>query len=205
MDDHGTMPIMESIKKKSKLRQFNNLLTVLVIVLATYVIVAPFLPQLTFWVREESVVKVWASRSTEVHAQADSRVEENRLFIPKLGLSETIQEGGLEKLKNGVLRQKHTSTPDEGGNTVLIGHRFMYDVKGTFYHLDKVAVGDELFVHWNDKKYSYRVDDVFVVTPEEISVEGSTDQDILTLYTCTPLWTAKDRLVVRASLQGVSE
>lgn len=199
------MHIMEPIKEKSKLRQFNDLLTVLIIVLAIYVIVAPFLPQLTFWLREESPVKAWASTSAEVQAQADDRVEDNRLFIPKLGLSEAIQEGGLEKLKYGVLRQKHTSTPNEEGNTVLIGHRFMYDVKGTFYHLDKVAVGDELFVHWDNKKYTYRVDEVFVVAPEEISIEESSDQDILTLYTCTPLWTAKDRLVVRASLQGVSE
>jgi sortase (surface protein transpeptidase) len=31
-------------------------------------------------------------------------------------------------------------------------------------------------------------------------VEAPTDEHILTLYTCTPLWSAKDRLVIKARL-----
>lgn len=189
--------------KHSKLRRFNDLLTVVVIILAVYVIAAPFLPQFTYWAREKSPAKTWASESKQVQEQANSQPAGNTLFIPKIGVSEAVQEGGAEKLQNGVLRRSHTSTPDDGGNTVIVGHRFMYDVRGTFYHLDKLEQGDEIFVHWNEKKYRYTVTDTFVVTPEQVEVEADTEDDRLTLYTCTPLWSAKNRLVVQASLQEV--
>lgn len=185
------------------LRQFNDALTAVIVGLALYIIAAPFLPQLSFWVQEESPVKAFTSKSEDVQSEAQAQATSNRLFIPRLGLSEIIQEGGVEKLKNGVVRRSHTSTPKNGSNTVLVGHRFMYDVRGVFYHLDKVEKGSEIIVHWDGKSYSYKVNDVFVVAADQVSIEAETNESVLTIYTCTPLWTAKDRLVVRAELMEV--
>lgn len=186
-----------------RLRRFNDALTVVLIALALYIVVAPFLPQVSFWIQEESPVKALTSKSEDVQSKADSGVVGNMLFIPELGLSEIVHEGGVEKLKSGVVRRSHTSTPDSGSNTVFVGHRFMYDVRGVFYHLDKVEEGNEIIVHWDSKKYTYQVVSISVVSPDQISIEGKTDEEVLTLYTCTPLWSAKDRLVVRATLMEV--
>ena len=41
---------------------------------------------------------------------------------------------------------------------------------------------------------------MFVVDPTQIEIEAPTDDPILTLYTCTPVWTAAQRLIVRSKL-----
>jgi len=190
--------VVKHVKRLKELRVINNLLTLVIMGLGLYIIVAPFWPQAEYWIQEESPLKTWASQSSKVEASADDTVGSNRLFIPKLGLSELVYDGAHEPLSKGVIHRPRTSTPDEDSNTVLVGHRFMYSERGVFYHLDKLVVGDEITVHWQLSRYNYRVTEVKVVPPSEISVEASTDEAILTLYTCTPLWSSKDRLVVIA-------
>jgi len=192
--------VKKQLEKFKELKVINSLLTITVVILAFYIITAPFLPQATFAVREQSPAKKWLSQSTKVEEAAEGTIGSNRIFIPKLGLQEIIYEGGAEKLSEGVVRRPLASTPDRGSNTVIVGHRFTYDQKGVFYHLDKLSLGDKLSVHWEIDKFDYEVIDIFIVKPEEVSIESQTDESILTIYTCTPLWSAKERLVVRAKL-----
>ena len=120
-----------------------------------------------------------------------------------LGMEETINEGNsIATLRKGVWRLPHTSTPDKGGNTVLVGHRFTYSGQAVFYHLDKVKQGDRITIVWKGKLYSYEVKTIKVVPPTEVSVEANTKEPMLTIYTCTPLLTAKDRLVIQATPIG---
>jgi len=105
-------------------------------------------------------------------------------------------------LNSGVVRLPTGSTPDKGGNTVIVGHRFSYTApRGIFYFLNKVHVNDEIGLVWNDKTYAYKVASVQQVPPTEISVEAPTVDARLTLYTCTPLWLPKERLVIIAELE----
>lgn len=188
------------VKETNNLRMFNHFLTLIVILLGFYIIVAPFLPQVGWWVSKAPVVSAWTNHSDEVHEEATGTIGSNRLFIPSIGLEEVIHSGGVEQLSKGVVHRGHTSTPEKGGNTVMVGHRFTYDNKGVFYLLDKVQVGDSIVVHWDKFRYDYEVTNSFVVTADQISIEQNTDQSMLTLYTCTPLWSAKDRLVIQAKL-----
>ena len=196
----------EPVKASGRLRIFNNLLTITAILLGLYVMLSPFLPQITWWVGSNTPIKTYADNSEKVEQAATTPIPaENRLFIPALGLDEKIYDGGLEQLKNGVLRRGHTSTPDEGSNTVLVGHRFAYGTRGVFYHLDKVKTGDMLTLHWEGKRYDYKVSEISVVAPAQVEVEDPTENEVLTVYTCTPLWTATDRLVLRADKIGESQ
>lgn len=192
--------VHRKIKETPNLRLFNNLLTVVVVGLGTYIIAAPLWPQASWWIREESPLQAWTSQSEGVSEAADGTIGSDRLFIPSIGLEGVVLEGGIGQLKKGILRIGKSSTPDKGGNTVLAAHRFMYSEKGIFYHLDKVKVGDPITLHWFPERYDYEVTETFVVNPDETWIEAPTDDDILTLYTCTPLWTSKQRLVVRAKL-----
>jgi sortase A len=118
-------------------------------------------------------------------------------------LDDQILEGkDLSVLKNGPWRLPYTSAPDKGSNTVIVGHRYTYtNPRGTFYYLDKVKLGDPIGVFWQGKKYMYTVTNISEVSPNSTGVESSSTQPQLTLYTCTPLWLPKNRLVIVAKLE----
>lgn len=127
----------------------------------------------------------------------------NRLIIPKIGVNSPIVEGLNDRaLLRGAWRYPSSSTPDKGGNTVITGHRFRFRPPNntTFYLLDKISVNDEIVVIWENKEYRYKVKETKVVNPDQTEILNNTDQAILTLYTCTPLFTTKQRLVVVSEL-----
>jgi sortase A len=102
-------------------------------------------------------------------------------------------------LKNGIWRWPDSSTPDKGGNTVFLAHRFSYTgPHGAFYYLNKLSIGDEIAVIWNNKPYIYIVDSVSEVLPSDISIQRNTSDARITLFTCTPLWHPTNRLVIVA-------
>lgn len=184
--------------KKITHKRINTLLSLVLLLLAGYIILWPFLPSLNWWVRFEAPV---ISAITKPRVERAEVPDTNTLVMPALGLSEQILEGpGIETVNKGVWRRPNTSTPDQGSNTVLVGHRFTYAGNSVFYNLDKVKVGDEITLYWYQKPYLYKVDQVVTVPSEAVSVEALTTDPVLTLYTCTPLLTAKDRLVIRARL-----
>ena len=48
------------------------------------------------------------------------------------------------------------------------------------------------------KKFTYQVEESFVITPDQISVLGDSGDDRITLITCTPIGTNLKRLIVVA-------
>lgn len=191
---------------KPSLRIFNNALTLVILGIATYIIAVPFLPQVTWWLRNDAPVRLVPARSVSLDQASSSSPEdtshmkEDSLIIPSLAMRERIHEGTVRELRSGIWRLPHTSTPDTGSNTVLVGHRFTYAGQAVFYHLDKMKVGDRIGVRWQGKLYEYKVFNIRVVSPDEVSIEENTKDSRLTLYTCTPLWSATHRLVVQATL-----
>lgn len=188
-------------KKDRKLRIFNDFLSIIVIALGIYLIIMPLLPEMSYW------IKLKTGKISNEIAYSDNNQpgtkpipQDNRLVIPQMGLDTSINEGKYsDTLKKGVWRRPQTSTPDKGGNTVIVGHRFTYsDGPAIFYHLDKLKVGDQFAVFWQGKKYLYQAQEVRVVEPHQTEIEQNTDEPTLTLYTCTPMWTSKQRLVVIA-------
>lgn len=128
--------------------------------------------------------------------------EGNWIVIPAMGVDAAIVEGGEEALQKGVWHLPRTSTPELGSNTVISAHRWLYKPPDprTFYDIDKVEVGDEIYVRWNDVDYTYRVMSTEVVTPDRVDILKSTDKPMLTVFSCTPLYSTSHRLVVRAEL-----
>lgn len=187
------------VKTDHKLHLFNNILSVVVIGLFVYVLVYPVLPGLLF--RTKTALHQKPALVKAVEKGNDQPTDQNMLIIPRLLMQEKINEGKtLAALKNGTWRRPNTSTPDKSSNTVIVGHRFTYDGAAVFYNLDKVKVDDEIVVYWNKKKYVYTVERIKEVPPTAVEVEDSTSDARLTLYTCTPIWSAKNRLVVQAKL-----
>lgn len=191
-------------------RRLNSWLLGLILVVNGYVLTAPFWPQLATW---------WQLNHTNTRAVLQQRVahplnpsptiqpQPNQLIAPDMGLATTIGEGSYahryDVLKGGIWRYNRGSTPDKGGNTVLVGHRFTYtNPRGIFYALDRLHVGSQLALIWDNQQYTYRVSEVKVVDPSDISIQNQTPDSRLTLFTCTPLWHPTSRLVVIATLEN---
>ncbi len=191
-----------------KLARVNNCLLGLIILINGYLIISPVLPQIAYWWQDNrQTPQSTQSLRNAVHGSTGARLpRENRLVVPGMHLDEEIFEGpDMNTLKHGPWRRPQTSTPDKGGNTVIVGHRYTYaSPRGTFYYLDKIRLGDELAVYWQGKKYLYKTTDIAQVKADQISVEAPTSDNRLTLYTCTPLWLPKDRLVITALLEASS-
>lgn len=185
-----------------KLARINTLLLIAIVLINGYIIVLPILPGMFFKVASKDNLKR-SMLEAKVHAgaQLQPNSDENRLVIPSLLLDQQIHEGqDATALRNGLWRRPLGSTPAQGGNTVIVGHRMTYsNPRGTLYHLDKVQVGDSIGITWEAKNYAYTVREVKVVTAAAIEIEEPTEKTQLTIYTCTPLWLPRDRLVVIAA------
>lgn len=185
-------------KDEKIFRWINRLLLILILCINLYIVTAPLWPEISYRVssavsepiKEEEFVSL--DRST------------NRLLIPSIGINDTIHDGtGPEELNKGIWHRPHTSTPDKGSNTVLVGHRWLYNdpEAAVFYHLPKVKLDQKMVTVWNSKIYVYKITDIKEVDPSEISVEDPTEDNRLTVYTCTPLWTADKRLILSGELE----
>lgn len=190
-----------------RLSRINTFLLVAIILINGYVIALPVMPGVLFWWQNRDgkqtsqlEKKIEALASTANNSDSDKRPTDNRLIIPSMAFDQPILEGKTARtLNSGLWRKPSSSTPLKGDNTVLIGHRLTYtNPRGTLYHLDKVKNGDQIGVWWEGKMHSYTVTEVKVVKATEIAIEQASEDDRLTIYTCTPLWLPKDRLVVIA-------
>jgi sortase A len=125
-----------------------------------------------------------------------------KLKIPSIGLDWTVVEGvGVPDLKKGPGHFPETPLPGQLGNAAIAGHRTTYGAP--FFDLDKVEVGDTIEVGTLAGLFIYEVTGTTVVQPSEYaSVIPTVDPDVatLTLATCTPAYTARERLIVFATL-----
>ncbi len=196
----------------------NKILAVCIVGLGLYIAVAPLAPEGVFWLRQQHVLSYWDNlfaRDEELvlgpitprrHMPAAAVTVEpvipaqNMLSIPQIGVYAPIVEGvDARAMEHGAWHRPGTGNPLSGGNMVLVGHRFLYTSgPKTFYHLDKVRVGETLTVYWSGQAYRYVVESVLVTLPNAVEIEQHTDAALLTIYTCTPLFTVDKRLVVRA-------
>lgn len=195
---------MEETKKSwfnRHIRWINRGLLLGIILLNGYVLVTPFLPQVTYQVGQVFSEPIKAD-TPEQRTVIDRSY--NHVVIPKISLDQQIWFGDSPWLVNkGVWHIPGSSTPDKGSNTVLVGHRFTYKDPAVFYHLDKISVDDKIMVVHEGKLYNYKVTETKIVNPEDTHVEGATEDKRLTLYTCHPIWSTRQRLVLVAELEGV--
>jgi sortase A len=184
--------------------RINSFLTFVVVLLGLYIIITPFLPQFEYWFRDTSpnVVAPYGGTLAKIEGSDETipSPEDNRLVIPAIGINEPILESSSISIidRGGTWRRPNTSTPTQTDNTVIIGHRFFGNNVSTFYNLDKLKIGDIIAVYWEGAENLYEVTESKVVDPTAVEIEESTTEKQLTLYTCTPVWTAKNRLVIIA-------
>jgi LPXTG-site transpeptidase (sortase) family protein len=171
--------------EKKKSRWFVILIGIIIIAAAAYVAAVYLAPQL--------VTVPFTSLTADA---TDKKIQDSkagqygdRLFLPQINVDVAVNEGGDQsQLENGAWqRNAGLGNPDKGGNFVLSGLKFTWDMtpqwtrqQSPFYNLGKLKNGDELTLDYKGKRYVYKVDRTF----DEMAgnIEQKSDDYRLTLY-----------------------
>ena len=124
-----------------------------------------------------------------------------RIVIPTIKVDTVVVEGtGASALRAGAGHYPNTPLPGEEGNVAIAGHRTTYGKP--FANLDRLAPGDEVVLETPIGRHVYRVTKPpFVVPNTDFSVISQTPGRTLTLTTCHPKGSARQRLVVKADME----
>ena len=138
---------------------------------------------------------------------------EPKLLIPKINVNvpvvydvKTVDDravqGGLEK---GVVHYNLSganSLPGQTGNMTVLGHSSndVFDpgaYKFTFVLLERLQPGDLFYMHYEGKRYVYKVSQKKIIKPTEWKIlQQNSGKPTVILITCTPTGTALNRLLV---------
>ena len=119
------------------------------------------------------------------------------LRIPKIRLEVAVLPGTDDFVLNRAVGHiEDTALPGADGNSGIAGHR-----DGFFRGLKDIAAGDAIELETLQGRQTYRVERIWVVNPEDVSVLDPTPTRSLTLVTCFPFFhigPAPQRYIVRA-------
>ena len=136
-----------------------------------------------------------------------------RLYVPALPGYDprVVVEGvGVEDLKLGPGHIPGTALPGEVGNVVLSGHRTTYGAP--FNRWAELPPGAEVVVETRDRWFTYTVTGSRIVSPNAVEVtlpvpgqpSAKPTRRLLTMTTCNPKYSARERLIVSAELTSTS-
>ena len=131
--------------------------------------------------------------------------------IPRFGakFAKPLYEGTTrDVLMRGIGHYPKTQQVGEVGNFAMAGHRTTYGKP--FNQIDKLKDGDVVLVETKKTYYVYRVTDHEIVLPTKVSVllpvpnkpGAKAKQATLTMTSCHPEFSARERFVVHAELEA---
>lgn len=123
-----------------------------------------------------------------------------RIEIPSLGVNTLVVQGtSADALRAGAGHYPNTPLPGEKGNVGIAGHRTTYG--RPFNSIDAMKKGDKVILTTPLGRYTYEVSRApWITTPYDWGVIGRSSDPLLTLTTCHPKGSARERLIVRAEL-----
>jgi LPXTG-site transpeptidase (sortase) family protein len=134
-----------------------------------------------------------------------------RLEIPAIKLETDVVEGGIVTNGHGepewqtvpfvALQYRELGRVGERGNAVISGHVVTINEGNVFRDLNKVSFGDSIQVQTDEGSFTYIVEDMQLVKPNQVEVMEQTKDYRLTLITCGGEFDSRsrsfsDRLVV---------
>ena len=125
-----------------------------------------------------------------------------RIEIPAIGVDWIFVEGVTSAdLKKGPGHYPDTPMPGQAGNAAIAGHRTTYGAP--FNRVDELTPGDEIVVTTVQGRFRYEVAEQLIVDPSKVEVLlPIVGRNTLTLTSCHPKYSARQRIIVRADLVG---
>lgn len=136
----------------------------------------------------------------------DNAVQFGNLIIPRFGADyiRPIREGiGVEDVLNvGVGHYPNSAMPGAVGNAAFAAHRTGHG--SPFFDIEKLQVGDSIYVETEAGWYRYVVRNLEYVLPTGVGVLAPVPQAagveptdrIITLTSCNPVFTANERIIL---------
>ena len=132
------------------------------------------------------------------------------LDIPKIRVdNKVVVEGvGRDELRKGPGHVPSTVLPGQAGTFGVSGHRTTYGAP--FYRLNELAKGDTITVVTREAIYTYTVTRTAIVRPTDTQVLDNVEgpdgkpEATITLTTCHPRYSARQRLIVFGDLSDTS-
>lgn len=123
-----------------------------------------------------------------------------RFQVPRFGVDTIVVQGtSPSALRAGAGHYPTTPLPGAKGNVAIAGHRTTFG--RPFNKFDQLEVGDKIILTTPVGRYTYAVSKPpFITTPFDWTIVEDTKEPVLTLTTCHPKGSAKQRLVIRAKL-----
>ncbi len=135
-----------------------------------------------------------------------------RMIIPAIDVDEIVVAGvEVEDLRKGPGHYGTTPLPGQPGNAAIAGHRTTYGAP--FGRIDELAPGDEIIIETLQGRFVYRVlpggrgmagrtPGHRIVAPTALEVLDDHGDNRLTLTSCHPKYSSKQRIIVHAELVG---
>ncbi len=185
------------------------LFTLVTIIIATLLVV--FLPKKTEIVNGKKItryvvidqIKKNFSKQKEISQEFSLTIKKINVKTPIItGVDPSNKDGYNEALKSGVVHMDGTALPGKNsGNIFIFGHSSALE-KGNydkiFAKLNDLNNKDQILLSYLGKSYNYYVVDKKIVEKTDLSVLNQSTEERLTLMTCWPIGTDKQRLVVIA-------
>jgi sortase A len=122
-----------------------------------------------------------------------------RLIIPRLGVNQKMYMGISDReFDIGVGKWPGTPRAGQMGNLVIGGHR----TSGArpFYNVNKLRRGDVIIVVERKKRVRYKVTNRMIVKPTAMWITKQSTKATLTLFSCHPKGSTKQRYIIRATM-----
>lgn len=189
------------------------------IVLLLAVIISGYFIQLGIKVKNNGGIANSSPSESVPKTVPDKGVSETKssnytLIIGKIGVSAPImintdgndKEKYNKALEDGVAHLQGSALPGKNGNSFIFGHSSYYadkpgNFKEVFSKLNDLATGDQIEVQSEAGRFVYTITEKKVVEPTDVAVAAQ-DPAIkkITIMTCWPIGTTKQRLVVAGEL-----
>jgi sortase A len=197
-------------------RRALGVLTILMAFAGTALLTYPLVTDIWAKSRQNNLNKEIRSRQAiELYKKRDIPIGGalTRLKVPSFGgcrscpdIDVVVVEGiSGNALRAGAGHYPTTALPGDQGNVAIAGHRTGFGEP--FRHLDKLRQGDKVVLETPIGTYTYEVmapieghKNPWITNPKDLSVISPTLEAVLTLTTCDPPHTSKNRLIVRARL-----
>jgi sortase A len=161
------------------------------------------LPKLTLPNVDAVDFSVWAEKRVRGYRESLSTMKDAPIAVMHIGkvdIRVPVYESTDElALNRGAGWIAGTARPGEDGNIGIAGHR-----DGFFRKLKDVSAGDEIELATVRDKSVYQVDQIEIVTPDDVTVLRPRAAPSLTLVTCYPFYFVGDapkRYILHASLK----
>lgn len=174
--------------------------------------------------KADKLVEIWSADAPDIDGlystinppvltEPDIGTEFATIRIPRFGedyvyvIAEGTSTGRI--LDKGYIgHYVDTAMPGGLGNFAIAGHR---TANGAGFHdLLELQVGDRVFIETSLGTYIYKITSSAIVSPSEVSVIDANPTNpgerprerFLTMTTCNPLWSDKERIAVHAKLES---